>query len=132
MGKRRATDNTLAKTATSPASAFAQLESLRGQLPAGATSPDENIAEQSEPPRRFAGKLVVRRERSGRGGKTVTIVSGVLLRDADQKEFVRRMRSALGTGAHLEDEQIVLNGSIVERVANWLEAEGAQHVIRVN
>jgi translation initiation factor 1 len=79
-------------------------------------------------PIRFAPKVVVRREKKGRGGKTVTRIAGI---DAAHRERVAgRMKSALGCGAVVEDEDVVLLGALVDRAADWLEAQGARRVVR--
>ena len=109
-------------------SAFASLQSLRGKLPGGVT-PDPPPQDNAP---RFASKVVVSRERVGRGGKTVTIVQGILLRGEERDELLRRLRKNLGTAGHVEDERLVLGGDLVERAARWLEAEGASQVIRAN
>ena len=77
-------------------------------------------------------KLVVRRERSGRGGKTVTVVEGLRLSDDARTALCKRMKKKLGTGATVQDADIVVQGALVERVASWLEAEGASKVVRGN
>lgn len=77
-------------------------------------------------------KLVVRRERSGRGGKTVTVVEGLRLSDDARTALCKRMKKKLGTGATVQDADIVVQGALVERVASWLEGEGASRVVRGN
>jgi len=74
----------------------------------------------------FAAKVHVRFTRKGRGGKTVTLVSGVLHRD----RLVRLLRRELGLGARLDGHDLVINGNQVERVARWLESQGAARVVR--
>lgn len=69
------------------------------------------------------GRLVVRREKRGRAGKTVTRVSGVV-GDADALEqLARELKRALGCGATVEDGTVVLQGAQTERAAAWLRAE---------
>lgn len=104
---------------------FGVLESLRGSLPAGADVPADAGATASP----FAGKIVIARERSGRGGKTVTVIRGVLTDAAGLDELGRRMRQRLGTGGGVEGEAIVLGGDQVERAAEWLRAEGATRIV---
>lgn len=74
------------------------------------------------------GKIVVRRETKGRGGKTVTRISG--LPEALREPYAARMKKALGCGAVVEGEHVLLLGSLVDRAADWLEAEGASRVVR--
>jgi uncharacterized repeat protein (TIGR03833 family) len=70
---------------------------------------------------------VVQREKKGRAGKTVTRVSG--LPPEGVEEVARRMKSALGCGATLEGDDLVLLGSLVDQASRWLEREGARKVV---
>jgi translation initiation factor 1 len=76
------------------------------------------------------GKLVLRRERKGRGGRTVTVIAGLLLPAPGLAEVARRLRRALGCGASVEGDTIVLQGDLGERAAEWLTARGARRVVR--
>ena len=68
-------------------------------------------------------KVVVRREKKGRGGKTVTRVCGLRLSEKRLAEVQREMKRSLGCGASVEDEEIVLQGELTARAAKWLEAK---------
>ncbi len=75
---------------------------------------------------RFAPKVVLRETRKGRGGKTVTVVDGVLGgRDALAKE----LRKRLGAGVRVEGEQIVVQGRMSTRIAAFLERRGARKIV---
>ena len=88
----------------------------------------EAPTEPAQPTRPFAPKVVVRRETKGRGGKTVTRISGIA---ADHREaLAERMKRALGCGATIEGDDVLLLGSLVDRAADWLAAEGAPRVVR--
>ncbi|MDH5492497.1 MAG: translation initiation factor [Myxococcales bacterium] len=116
--------------------AFAALAGLqapprRGLEPGGAIA--SGAAAESpgaEPAIALDAKLIVRRETKGRKGKTVTRILG--LPAPHRERLAQRLRRALGCGATLEGEDLVLLGSLVDRAAAWLEAEGARHVIRGN
>jgi translation initiation factor 1 len=73
-------------------------------------------------------KVVVRRQKKGRGGKTVTVIGG--LPETRLEELRDRLKRALGCGASVEGVEVVLHGALVERAAEWLEAEGAPRVVR--
>lgn len=126
MGKQR-NDNQESSPPT-PASPFAALQSLRGTLPPGAAEP----APAAESISCFDTKVVIGRERKGRGGKTVTVVRGVLLGEAALEDFARSMRRALGTGGSVEGALIVLAGDQVQRAADWLRARGASRIVIAN
>jgi len=75
------------------------------------------------------GKIVVRRERKGRGGKTVTVVSGIERPPAELERIAKAMRKALGCGSIMEGPAIVLQGDIVPRVQTWLQSHGATRIV---
>ncbi len=76
------------------------------------------------------GKAVVRKERKGRGGKTVTVVDGAAIkRVSDIEALARTMRKALGTGARVEGGQVVLQGDQRTAASAWLQKQGATVVV---
>jgi translation initiation factor 1 len=75
------------------------------------------------------GKIVLRRERKGRGGKTATVVAGLGLPARALDALARDLRRALGCGAVVEDDTIVLQGDLVARVEPWLSARGARRIV---
>jgi translation initiation factor 1 len=75
----------------------------------------------------FAPKVVVRMMRKGRGGRTVTVVSGVL---TGRDQIAQVLRKQLGVGTRLEGETVVIQGNQVERVARWFESKGVKRVVR--
>lgn len=76
-----------------------------------------------------ARRLLVRRERRGRGGKTATVVEGIRVAPSALERFARDLRRALGCGAHVEDGRLVVHGDQVDRVARWLADRGAPKVV---
>jgi len=73
-----------------------------------------------------AGDGIVRvsRQSKGRGGKTVTVVSGVLL-DADALAALgKRLRTACGAGGTAKDGVLEVQGDHVERVMALLSEAG--------
>ena len=76
------------------------------------------------------GRLVVRREKKGRGGKTVTRISG--LGDQDLTALARDLKRALGCGATVEEGDVLVQGAQVERAAAWLEQRFGRTVVRGN
>lgn len=75
-----------------------------------------------------AGKIVLARERKGRGGRTVTRISGAGL-PADLEALARALRQALGCGTSVEGAAVIVQGDIPERVRAWLEAHGARQIV---
>jgi len=79
-----------------------------------------------------AGKLIVRRERKGHGGKTVTVVDGLAGSPASLDALARALRKALGCGSWVEDGRVVLQGDRPDAAAAWLTRNGARQVTRGN
>ncbi|MFT5287081.1 MAG: translation initiation factor 1 [Planctomycetota bacterium] len=67
-----------------------------------------------------AAKVVVRREKKGRGGKTVTRVTGIDMPGQQLDELKREMTRALGCGGTIDVDDIVVQGDLTERAASWL------------
>ena len=110
-------------------SPFAALEGLKATLPAGQASVPEP-KKDAAPVEAFEPKVVVSRSRKGRGGKTVSIVAGV--RAAHREPFCRELKKALGCGATVEDDTIVVQGDVGDRIKTWLEARGAKKIVMAN
>jgi translation initiation factor 1 len=70
------------------------------------------------------GPVRVGRQSKGRGGKTVTVVTGLAL-DADALAALgKRLRTACGAGGTAKDGVLEVQGDHVERVMTLLAAEG--------
>lgn len=93
--------------------------------PAPETAPGPAPIEEGAWPRR----VVVRRTRKGRGGKTVTLVEAALHGEWVGAE-VTALKKALGTGAKHVPEGIVVQGDVGDRVADWLAARGVVEIVR--
>ena len=66
----------------------------------------------------------IRRETGGRGGKTVTVVTGLLLDETALVALCRRLKSACGTGGTVRDGALELQGDHREQVGSLLAKEG--------
>jgi translation initiation factor 1 len=79
----------------------------------------------------LARRLVVRRERKGRGGKTVTVVQWPDGAEAAALDaLAKELRKGLGTAAQREEASIAVQGDIADRVATWLAGRGAGRIVR--
>lgn len=78
------------------------------------------------------GRVEVRFERKGRGGKDVTVVRwmGAAPRQDALESLARACAKELGTGARVEGDSIVLQGRQVDRLANHLESTRGLRVQR--
>lgn len=68
----------------------------------------------------------VRRESKGRGGKTVTTVSGVPLAGDELKELASALKRRCGTGGALKDGVIEIQGDHVQLLLDELTKRGFQ------
>ncbi|WNW13195.1 translation initiation factor Sui1 [Pseudomonas sp. DTU_2021_1001937_2_SI_NGA_ILE_001] len=66
----------------------------------------------------------VRRETKGRGGKTVTTVSGVPLAEDALKDLAKALKQRCGTGGSLKDGVIEIQGDHVELLLAELVKKG--------
>lgn len=111
---------------------FASLASQLGDVPVG--DPQTDAAPEAESQARgatdmFMGKLVVRREKKGRGGKVATIVDGLRGSTAELDELARDLRRALGAGAHVEDGRVIVSGVHTQKLHDVLRERGARTVV---
>jgi uncharacterized repeat protein (TIGR03833 family) len=67
-------------------------------------------------------KLRLRLESKGRSGKAVTRITG--LPTANLDAIASRLRKALGCGATVDGDDLLLLGSLTERASQWLERAG--------
>jgi translation initiation factor 1 len=75
------------------------------------------------------GRVDVRRETGGRGGKTVTVVSGFVGIGLPEKEqLTKKMRAACGCGGTVKDGNIEIQGDQRETVARILADAGFRPV----
>lgn len=70
------------------------------------------------------GTARVTREKQGRGGKTVTVVRGLVLDDESLAALGKRLRAACGAGGTLKDGVLEVQGDHADKVLALLLAEG--------
>ncbi|QGW22046.1 translation initiation factor Sui1 [Stutzerimonas degradans] len=68
----------------------------------------------------------VRRESKGRGGKTVTTITGVPLAESELKELASALKRRCGTGGALKDGVIEIQGDHVQLLLGELIKRGFQ------
>lgn len=69
-------------------------------------------------------KLRVRMERSGRGGKTVTVVAGFVGTTDDLEALGKNLKTQCGVGGTVKDGQIIIQGDLRPRIIALLTAAG--------
>lgn len=73
-------------------------------------------------------RAVVRYERKGRGGKEVTVVEQLELKDKELDAWLKGLKQSLGCGGTRESDSLVLQGDQRERAKTWLEGKGVRKV----
>lgn len=78
------------------------------------------------PPKRKNGRVVLRREKAERGGKTVVVVSGFADHfSADEiAELAREARQSCGCGGTVREREIELQGDNAPKVRAFFEKKG--------
>ena len=82
------------------------------------------MTERSPRAPRGDGIVRVRRETQGRGGKTVTTVSGVGLPEAELRELAGELKRRCGSGGSVKDYVIEIQGDHRDAVVAELERRG--------
>ena len=83
-----------------------------------------SVAAKSKPEKKY--RVVLRREKAQRGGKTVIVVSQfpTHLSPPELENLAKRARKSLGCGGQLVGREIELQGDQPERVRAFLDSEG--------
>ncbi len=71
------------------------------------------------------GRYSLQKQTAGRGGKVVTLVIFPNESGTDLEALAKEMRNALGCGAHVETNSVVLQGDIAGRAKEWLERKNS-------
>jgi translation initiation factor 1 len=80
-------------------------------------------------PNKNRGRVDIKRSTAGRGGKTVTLVTGFVGIGLPEKESLcKKMRSACGCGGTVKDGDIEIQGDQREKIATILNEAGFRPV----
>lgn len=90
---------------------------------------DLRKARDPRPAATAGGRVKVRRETSGRRGKTVTTVSNVPLGEDALRDLAGRLKKRCGVGGSARDGIIELQGDHRDAVMELLAAEGLDAVL---
>ena len=84
------------------------------------TNPDFNYQTDEEPEQELLPpqqqKLRLRREKNGRGGKTVTVISGFQGPQTDMENLARTLKTFCGCGGSAKDGEIIIQGDFREKL----------------
>lgn len=82
----------------------------------------EEVVEEMLPSN--AQKLLVRKEKKGRGGKIVTIVEGYKGNPQTLEELAKKIKQQCGVGGATKGKEIIIQGDLADKVVNILIANG--------
>ena len=92
------------------------------------TNPDyqyENVAEEEAATLpKNQQKLRVSMEKKGRGGKTVTLIRGIIGTEDDLKDLSKLLKTKCGVGGSAKDGEIIIQGDFKQRIIDLLKTEG--------
>jgi translation initiation factor 1 len=63
-------------------------------------------------------------EKNHRGGKVVSVVKGFSGLESDLKELAKLLKTSLGTGGTVKDNEILIQGDFREKILNFLISKG--------
>lgn len=70
------------------------------------------------------GVVRVCREKSGRGGKTVTVLYGVPGSEGDRKRMLKKLKARCGCGGTMRESFLEIQGDQRDKILSFLEGEG--------
>ncbi len=71
-----------------------------------------------------AQKLMVRKEKKGRGGKVVTIVEGYKGNPQTLEELTKKIKQQCGVGGATKGKDIIIQGDLADKVVKILISSG--------
>jgi translation initiation factor 1 len=85
------------------------------------TKKDKDLA---APASASADKLLVRLDRKGRGGKSVTLIEGLPMPVKERERLLKQLKTRLGAGGAMKDDCVELQGEHCETVMAILQGMG--------
>jgi translation initiation factor 1 len=108
---------------------FGALKGLRDTMPDPPALPTPaKAAAPVTPSARVIPRAVVRMERSGRGGKEVTVISHLALSPKEREEWLKALKAGLGCGGVVEGDALMLQGDQRTRAPKLLAARGVKKI----
>ncbi len=101
---------------------------LRGQIDdsagVSAASKAPSPPSPNAPVKGAGAQVRVQRERKGRRGKTVSVISGVPGPESRRQDLLKQLKQKLGAGGALEGDNIVIQGDHRDRAVDLLNQLG--------
>ncbi len=111
-----------------PFGALGKLRDTLPERPAAAAAP-ASVAPVGKVKPTGPARAVVRMERSGRGGKEVTVIDQLDIPPMDREKWLKALKAGLGCGGVVEDDRLVLQGDHRKRLPPILAARGVRKII---
>lgn len=108
---------------------FGALSKLRDSLPERELPAAPVATKPQTKADKGIARAVVRMERSGRGGKEVTVIEHLGLPPLEREKWVKALKASMGCGGLVEGDTIVLQGDHRKRLPAILTARGVKKVI---
>ncbi|MEO8971687.1 MAG: stress response translation initiation inhibitor YciH [Ktedonobacteraceae bacterium] len=84
----------------------------------------DRSASANQPAKKSDGVVRVMRDRKGRGGKTVTVINGVIGSEAELTTLAQQLKKLCGSGGTIKDGNIEIQGNHCDKVMAKLTALG--------
>lgn len=85
---------------------------------------DTTEEEETPAPPKEKQPVKIRLDKRNRGGKTVTLVTGIEGSEYDMASLAAMLKSKIGTGGSAKDGEIIIQGDFRNRVLELLVKEG--------
>jgi translation initiation factor 1 len=69
-------------------------------------------------------KVYVRLDRKGRGGKSVTLIEGLMMPVKDREVLLKQLKTSLGTGGTIRNGVFEIQGDLRDAIIEILQAMG--------
>ena len=106
----------------------ASCERAKNAADAATFAPEERPAPASKEAK--ISRVSLKRERAGRGGRTVTLVLLPAGYSGDKELLAKELRKGLGCGSSIEEGTIVLQGDIADRAEAWFAKKGVAKIVK--
>lgn len=103
-------------------------ERAKNAADAATFAPEERPAPASKEAK--ISRVSLKRERAGRGGRTVTLVLLPAGYSGDKELLAKELRKGLGCGSSIEEGTIVLQGDIADRAEAWFAKKGVAKIVK--
>lgn len=68
--------------------------------------------------------VYVERDRKGRGGKTVTVISNLQLPESQLEELLKKLKGQVGAGGAFKEGNLEIQGDHRDKIIAYLQKEG--------